>query len=287
MVLKLIHILISGVAIFSWAVLLKGHTVADDAFKSDIKIPLRMEKDVVFRDVDGAKLRGDLFRPDDDAIYPLVLMVHGGAWSSGDKWELRDHARELAQAGYVAFSINYRLAPDAQMAAQLEDCREALRFAIAKTSEWNADPDRVGAWGYSAGAHLVSMLALDSQASDPPLKAVVAGGAPCDFSFVPSKSIILSHVMGGTKAEIPEVYQRYSPLTYVTEDAPPFFIFHGSADLIVPQSCGRRMFDRLSEKRIDSEFYSVPGKGHLLSFLDLQARRLAIQFLDRHLKEDL
>ena len=73
--------------------------------------PSRSVRDVVYRQVDGEKVTADIFRPANDEICPAVLMIHGGAWSSGDKWHLHDHARELAQQGYVAISINYRLAP--------------------------------------------------------------------------------------------------------------------------------------------------------------------------------
>ncbi|MFO1063964.1 MAG: alpha/beta hydrolase, partial [Pirellulales bacterium] len=83
-----------------------------------LKRPIRADKDVVFAEVKGQKLRADVYRPDDDKLRPAVMMIHGGAWSSGDKWNLSDHARELAQAGYVAVSINYRLAPQWKFPAQ-------------------------------------------------------------------------------------------------------------------------------------------------------------------------
>src|SRR5690348_14451526 len=59
--------------------------------------PIRSQKDVVYGEVDGRKLYADLYRPDDQQSYPGILMIHGGAWSSGNKWNMSDHARELAQ----------------------------------------------------------------------------------------------------------------------------------------------------------------------------------------------
>jgi acetyl esterase/lipase len=70
-----------------------------DEVTHEISRPLRVQRDLEYRRVDGQGVLADLYRPDDDQIYPLVLMVHGGAWSSGDKWNLADHAREMAQAG--------------------------------------------------------------------------------------------------------------------------------------------------------------------------------------------
>lgn len=260
--------------------------MAQDPLRADLDVPIRMESNLVYREIDGVQVRADLFRPANSLRLPLVVMVHGGAWSAGDKWELRDHAREMAQAGFVAVSINYRLAPLVKIEQQLDDCRHALRWAASMAEEWNADDETIGLWGYSAGAHLVSLMALNPAAEDPAIRAVVAGGSPCDFSFVPAQSNVLAHVLGGSRAEIPEVYEEFSPLSYVDRTAPAFFLFHGDKDLLVPQVCSQRMFEAMEAQENEAEFLSVEGKGHLLSFLDLKARRQAVEFLQKHLSKD-
>ena len=255
--------------------------VADDA---ELKRPYRSVRDVVYCDVDDIKLTADVFRPANDQVAPVVLMIHGGAWSSGDKWHLHDHARELAQEGYVAITINYRLAPLHKIDKQVDDCRAAMKWLKDASSEYNFDPQRVAVWGYSAGAHLACMLATCPEEGSLDIDAVIAGGAPCDFENIPEQSPVLSMVMGGTRKEVPQVYQRVTPLNFVTADCPPALFFHGTKDALVPQSTSRRMHEALQSKGVESEYVSVEGKGHLTTFIDSAARRRTIEFLNKHLK---
>ena len=252
---------------------------------NEIARPIHAERNLVFRRVAGEAITADMFRPDDEAIYPLVIVIHGGAWSAGDKWQVGDHTRELAQAGFVAVAINYRLAPAHQLPEQIDDCRSALVWAAAQAEKWKADASRVCLWGYSAGGHLAGLLATDPQPGEPTICAVVAGGAPCDFEFLSLDSPGLAHVFGGTRAEIPDVYLQASPIDHATAETPPFFFFHGETDALVPSSCSRRMHERLRELHVKSDYHLVPGRGHLLTFIDPQPRRLAIDFLRAHSME--
>lgn len=252
---------------------------------SEIARPIRAERDLVFRRVDGEAVTADMFRPDDEAIYPLVIVIHGGAWSAGDKWQVGDHARELAQAGFVAVAINYRLAPAHPLPEQIDDCRAALVWAVSQAEKWKADPSRVCLWGYSAGGHLAGLLATDPQPGEPAIRVVVAGGAPCDFEFLSLDSPGLAHVLGGTRAQIPNVYLQASPIEHATPETPPFFFFHGATDALVPPACSRRMYERLRELHVESDYHLVPKRGHLLTFIDPQSRRLAIDFLRAHTTE--
>lgn len=247
--------------------------------------PILSEKDVVYLEIEGQKVRADIFRPADEELCPLVVMIHGGAWAAGDKWDLLDHAREMAQAGFVAVSINYRLAPGCQIDGQIEDCRTAIKWAVEHAPKWNADPQRVALWGYSAGAHLASLIALKREKDDPKLLAVVAGGAPCEFSFIGEDSQVLKYVVGGSRRDSPEAYARVSPVNYARKDAPAFFFFHGTSDWIVPPTSSKALFDQLKSQSVPVEYCSVAGKGHLLSFLDTGARQQAIEFLQQQLKE--
>ncbi len=253
-------------------------SLAEDA-TGEINRPIRTERDLEFLRVEGEVVRADLYRPDDDAIYPLVIMIHGGAWSAGDKWNLIDHARELAQAGFVALSINYRLAPKHQLPEQLADCRAALVWAAANADLWKADANRLCLWGYSAGAHLSAWMATTPRPGEPKIRCVVAGGAPCDFEFIPVDSVALVHVMGGTRQELPEFYREASPLHHASSNAPPFFFFHGTTDLLVPPTSSRRLYDKLRQLQVEAEYFTVEERGHLMTFLDGPARRRAIDFL--------
>lgn len=259
-----------------------GQLDAAEAPSEELARPIHSQRDLLFREVEGVQLHADLYRPDDAKIYPLVIMIHGGAWSAGDKANLRDHARELAQAGFVAVAINYRLAPQFPIAQQLDDCRVALAWAVRQAETWRADDAHVCLWGYSAGAHLASLLATQPTPDQAPLRAVVAGGAPCEFSFIDPDSRVLKHVMGDTRGAVPQMYIDYAPLTHVNNQTCPFFFFHGTADLLVPLASSKKMHRLLLSLEIESEYHAIEGSGHFLSFLNPIARRKAIEFLKKH-----
>ncbi len=253
---------------------------------SSLRRPIRATTDVVFSEVDGVKVRADVYRPDNDQLAPGVLLIHGGAWSAGDKWNMRDHARQLAQAGYVAISINYRLAPQHKYPAQIDDCRAALRWVHRVADEYRIDTNRLGVYGYSAGGHLAALLATDPLEGLPRIKVAVLGGAPCDFEFIAEDSSALAHVLGGSRKQLPKVYKDAAPLSYCTGDDCPTFFFHGDSDVIVPPTASRVMFERLQELGVETEFFWVPKQGHLVTFLHPDARAAAIEFLDKHLKQE-
>ncbi len=85
------------------------------------KLAIEEKKNLIYREVDGEQLAADIYRPKNSRGYPLVLLIHGGAWTAGDKWNLVLHARQIAQAGFVAVAINYRLAPKFKMRVQIDD----------------------------------------------------------------------------------------------------------------------------------------------------------------------
>ena len=113
---------------------------------------------IVYSTVADRELLLDAFVPKDDGLHPAVLVVHGGAWRSGDRKQLRGYANALAKRGFVCFAIDYRLAPKDKFPAQIEDCREAVKWIRANSAVYHVDPGKLGAIGYSAGGHLVCLL---------------------------------------------------------------------------------------------------------------------------------
>ena len=283
-----IRISLIAICICEFFVFLPNTVWAEDpvADQTALTRPYRSVRDAVYRRIEGEKVTADIFRPANDEVCPAVLMIHGGAWSSGDKWHLHDHARELAQEGYVAISINYRLAPLHKITEQIEDCRAALDWVGKSAEKYNIDPKRIAIWGYSAGAHLACMLATQPNPDSPPVMAVVAGGAPCDFQNIPEDSSVLSLVMGGSRKQLPQLYHDVSPLNFANPKCPPTLFFHGSKDLIVPTATSRRMHDALKSCGVETEYVTIEDKGHLTTFIDGTARRKAIEFLNKHLSSD-
>ena len=113
---------------------------------------------IVYSTVAERELLLDAFVPKDDGVHPAILVVHGGAWRSGDRKQLRGYASALARRRFVCFAIDYRLAPRDKFPAQIEDCREAVKWIRANSAVYHVDPGKLGVIGYSSGGHLVCLL---------------------------------------------------------------------------------------------------------------------------------
>ncbi|MEO8628190.1 MAG: alpha/beta hydrolase, partial [Betaproteobacteria bacterium] len=150
-------------------------------------------------------LPADIYRPDGAGPFPGVLMVHGGGWHEGKRKHMGRFSKMLARRGYVVVNIDYRLAPQFHFPAQIEDLREAVRWMRANAVSLKLDPMRIGAWGYSAGAHLVALLGTDNEGPATRVSAVVAGGLPSDFSDYPDSPLIRDFI-GATPAENPQAW---------------------------------------------------------------------------------
>src|SRR5215210_7502965 len=123
----------------------------------------RVDRGIVWRRVDGVALRLDAYLPSGsaNAARPAVLLVHGGGWAGGHRAEMGRTGRQLAKAGYAAFSIDYRLAPEHPFPASLVDAQAAVEWLRAprQMARYGIDPGRIGALGSSAGGQLVGLLA--------------------------------------------------------------------------------------------------------------------------------
>jgi len=245
--------------------------------------------DLVYAQRGETNLKADVYVPKGEGAFPSVLMVHGGGWRFGSKLHMIGHARNLAKNGYVVVNINYRLAPKHKFPAQIEDCREAVRWMRQHADEYKIDTDRIAGYGYSAGAHLVCLLGVtespkDKEMTSTRLQAVVGGGTPCDFQWVPKNASTLSYFLGGSRGEKPDVYREASPVSFVTKDDPPVFFFHGTEDRLVPRGSVDRMIKLLEEAGVNAKLHEIPDKGHLTAFVDKTAQDKAILFLNQVLK---
>jgi acetyl esterase/lipase len=267
---------------------------------------VRVVRDQVFAEVDQQPLHCDLYFPPDrgepgSAAFeprPAVLVVHGGGWSSGDKRFQGVYARGLAEAGMVAVAINYRLAPESPFPAQLDDLRAALLWIAEHAEVLGIDTSRLGAFGYSAGGHLAclagtlrdapwSQLAATTAWPEherlwdqlPRLRAVAAGGAPCDFQSLPPENASLAYFLGGSRGEAPEVYRAASPLAHAAPGNPPTLLVHGTRDLLVPMTSSRALFETQRRLGVCSEYLALEDQGHVLTFLHPAAQRAVVGFM--------
>jgi acetyl esterase/lipase len=278
---------ISGCLVFLGMGVLHGEETSEPrksvSVSSSNKGAIRSVKDVVFQEIAGEPIKADLYRPKSNEQLPTIIMIHGGAWMTGDKWNVIDHAIQMAESGFVVMAINYRLAPAHPWPAQREDCLAALQWISEHRKEWNADLERLGVWGYSAGGHLALMIALEQKSDLPAVRACVAGGPPCDLDFIPLKSQMLSAFLGGSREQYPERYREASPIHLLSPDDPPLYIFHGEEDSIVPIENSQKFHRKSLALGMANEYRTVSDLGHLMTFIDRPSRLEAIEFLKKHL----
>jgi triacylglycerol lipase len=269
-------------------------SVATSARADDAAVDVLYNREYVKRD--SGSLAMDIYMPHGPGPFPGVLVVHGGAWSVGTRMQLSSFANALAEHGYTAACISYRLAPKYTFPAQIYDCQAAVRSLREHAAEYKTDPTRVGGFGYSAGGQLVALLGAvsdddfreDGVPADAPsarLQVVVAGGAPCDFRVMPPNSVQLSYWLGGTRAAKPDAYRLASPAAFISADDPPMFFFHGARDLLVPARSPQRMVSLLAEAGVTAEMHLIQDAGHMQAMFDRETLRLALEFADKHLKE--
>lgn len=261
------------------------------------KPTLNVTYDIVYsKPEEDLELKLDAYIPDGEGPFPAVLVVHGGAWRTGSKIQLASHARKFAERGMAAFAINYRLAPKHKFPAQIHDCKAAIRWMRRHADEYHVDSRRIGAYGYSAGGHLVALLGVTRASDglegdtngdriDTQIQCVCAGGAPCDFQEIAGDSMRLAFWLGGTRNELPSLYRSASPIAFVRSDNPPMFFFHGSQDELVKIRDVERMVESLKEDGVRAELYVVDGASHIAAALNQQAINRAADFLLEHLKK--
>ncbi|GEK73689.1 MULTISPECIES: alpha/beta hydrolase [Halomonas] len=241
-----------------------------------------------------APLTARVYLPDTpgDARRPAALVVHGGGWQRRSPDDMTPIAERLAARGYVVANIGYRFAPDHRFPAQLHDLQIAMTWLHDNADAWRIDTDRIVGVGYSSGAHLVSLLAVQQPGSplDRPhggertrLAAVVAGGLPSDLMKFDDGRLVREFI-GGTRAEKPRAYRLASPARQVGPLTPPHFLFHGDRDSLVPVDHATDMYRRLDAAGVPAELYLQTWRGHITAFLTRDdAMDAALAFLDEQL----
>jgi acetyl esterase/lipase len=192
-------------------------------------------------------------------------------------------ARHLAQRGYVARNICYRLAPANHYPAPVEDLREAHGWMRRNALSLHVCADQIGVLGYPAGGHLAALVGGMDAPSKDCFQAVVAGGAPTDMRKF-ADGLRVTDFMGGTRDKMAAVYAEASPITHISADDPPVFLYHGGSDQIVPTDHAKDYYEALQRAGVQGELFWLEKRGHVSAFLsDEPAITAAIDFLDRHL----
>jgi acetyl esterase/lipase len=244
----------------------------------DKKAEVRIEKDLAYGKGGDKDLLLDLAMPKEgDGPFPVVICIHGGGWRGGKRQDMSKTIEVLAGRGYVAVTPSYRLAPDAKFPSQIEDVKAAVRWLRANAKTFKIDSDRIGAIGFSAGAHLACLLGVTNKDDDlegnggnadqsSKVHCVVSFFGPTDLTRDDwTKDIednVLVPFLGGTIKDKPEQYKKASPVTYVKKDAPPFLFFHGDKDKIVSVEQSKILCEALKKAGGSAKVEVLEGEGH-------------------------
>ncbi len=241
-----------------------------------------VERDIVFGRGGDTELLLDLYLPDKPVrAVPIIVNVHGGGWSGLDKGWCPFPLRMVEQ-DYAVASINYRLSQQAIFPAQLHDCKAAVRWLRANAARYGLDGEHIGAWGDSAGGHLVALLGVTGNrpdlegASGTPgvssrVQAVCDYFGPTDLALLAAQGPlgqpgsfheIVNNLLGGAPESVPEQAALANPIIHVTKDAAPFLIMHGDLDH-VPLSQSVMLYEALLRAGAPVRLHVVHGGAHL------------------------
>lgn len=270
-----------------------GEAVAPQAGAAPTPPGVQVLRDLEYVPGGHERNRLDLYLPEKaPRPLPVIVWVHGGGWTNGDK--TNGPAFRFATNGYAVASINYRFSQHAIFPAQIHDCKAAIRWLRANARKYGLDSDHIGAWGGSAGGHLVALLGTtagvkelegpggnEDQSSR--VQAVVDWYGPTDFLTVGTKDT-RTRLIGGDPQANKEKAARASPMTYVSKDAAPFLIMHGDKDKTVPISQSETFAQALKKAGADATFVVVKGGGHVHPlFTSPEYMRQIEAFFARHL----
>ena len=238
-------------------------------------------KDLQYARGGGLDLHLDIYRsrvPPDNG--PVLLQIHGGGWIMGSKNEQAlPLMNQLAEMGWVCVTANYRLSPHATFPDHLVDCKRALAWVKQNISDYGGDPNFIAVTGGSAGGHLCALMGLTQNEPEyqPGFEDQDTSVACClpyygvyDFSNRNQThrnggmiKILETRIMKGAPHEIPESWDRASPVVRVNESTPPFFLIHGANDTLVPVLEAREFSKVLAEKSPSPHAYAeLPGAQH-------------------------
>ncbi len=231
-----------------------------------------VKENVSYGSANGSELHLDVYEPANrsTSVSPAVVLIHGGAWTSLDKSTMHGMGQFLARSGYVAFSVDYRLLKGAEnrWPAQLDDVQRAVRWVRAHAAIYHVSPERIGAFGHSAGAQLAALLGMEDTRdnSDPALaayssrvQAVVDVSGPTDFTTGHDAEGIkfLTHFLGAAYDAHPDVWRGASPALCVAKGDAPFLIVHGTGDENVPIAQAEELFEKLKAAGVPASLVKV------------------------------
>lgn len=264
---------------------------------------LVVHRDLPYEPDHGSRGRLDVYRPAGDVGgRPVLLQVHGGAWTIGDKGRQGlPLMRHLASRGWVCVAPNYRLSPRAAFPEHLVDVKRAIAWVREHIHEYGGDPSFLAITGGSAGGHLATLAALTAndpryqpgfEDADTSLQAAVPFYAVYDVAGVTGRAAVVlrdrfigPRVMFADPHADRDLFERASPLLQVGPDAPPFYVIHGANDTLIPVGQARAFVAALRRAGGAPVAYcELPGTQHAFDVLTSIRSQHSVRSAERFLR---
>lgn len=226
---------------------------------------ITVTKDIAYREGNSESWKLDLAVPQTsiEGLRPALVVIHGGGWGAGSKSVdvYQKMMIDYAQKGYVVINVEYRLTGEAPFPACIEDVKCAVRWLKAHSKELQVDPDRIGAYGHSAGAHLALMVAMTSD--NPELEG--------DGDWKEFSSSVNVAAAGSPPTElgrdVPMAKEIWWPIGYIGKNHPPLFLIQGRSDRVVLPERTRDFVEKMKTIGADIKYLEVEG-GHGVAYAE-------------------
>lgn len=242
----------------------------------------------------------DLYLPEGEGPFPLLVFIHGGGWMSGNKRDGQEYPwTRLVDEGYALASLNYGLAPAVPWPQGLEDCQAAIQWLAAHAQELNLDADRIGVAGDSSGGHYALFLAAMADETLP-IQCTVAWFPVTDLPDLVDR---ITEAAGSEREEAARMMMQFyiesilplsdqqglidaSPISWIHEGMNPILLQHGTADVLVDPSQSERFYAQALQEGVPIEMDLLPNAGHVDRAFETQENMDRVRaFLDTWLKE--
>jgi acetyl esterase/lipase len=245
-------------------------------------------KDIAYydgKDADPKKHKLDLFLPKGHKDFPVLFFVHGGGWTSGDRWQYRMLGQLFARHGFGTVVISYRLTPLVQHPGHIEDVARAFAWTHKNIARYSGRPDQIFVSGHSAGGHLAALLATNEtylKAESLSLKDI-KGVMPLSgiYLFKPGR---MDRVIGkGADAA-----DSASPVKHVTGKEPPFLILYAENDFPSCDLMSKDFCKALKDSKVESACLEIKDRTHITIMVRLMvseadpATQALLEFMARH-----
>jgi len=258
-------------------------------------------KDIEYKKIGDKSLQLDIYhRKNLDQPAPALIFIHGGGWRTGKRSDYLPYLIDFAEKGYVTVTVSYRLQKQAKFPAAVKDVKCAIKWLRVFARDYFIDPEKIAVIGGSAGGHLALMVGYS--ANDPyfenecefdsvnsRVQAVVDLYGPVDLTTEYAKGRFETNdFIGKSFAEAPDLWQKASPINYLSADDPPTLIFQGTLDELVPVSQSDSLKSRLDAWGVENEYHRLKGWPHTMDIaisVNRYCQYYMNAFFEKHLRQ--